>query len=158
VVLAEIYDADTSVSTNRLVNISARAFVGTGSNILIGGFTIAGTTPQTVIIRADGPALVDFGVLNALPNPVITLGDSAGVIGTNTGWGNAAVGLRPASTGIVVQPMTAALAAKVGAFAFVAGSGDSAIIATLPPGDYTVQVDGANNSFGLALMEIYELR
>jgi hypothetical protein len=158
VVLAEIYDADPSVSTNRLVNISARAFVGTGSNVLIGGFMIAGSTPQTVIVRADGPALAGFGVYNALPNPVITLGDAAGVIATNTGWTNAASSQRSVATGIVVQPLTPALSEKVGAFAFAQGSGDSAIIATLPPGDYTVRVDGVNNSFGLVLLEIYELR
>ena len=158
VALAEIYDADTSVSANRLINISARAFVGTGSNILIGGFIIEGSTPQTVLIRADGPALAGFGVYNALANPTLTLGDASGVIATNTGWTTAAVSRRPASSGMVVQPMTAELAAKVGAFPIAAGSGDSAIIATLPPGDYTVQVDGANNSFGIALLEIYELR
>jgi hypothetical protein len=158
VVLAEIYDADSSVTTNRLVNISARGLVGTGGNILIGGFVIEGTTSQTMVIRADGPALVAFGVNEALASPVLTLGSSGGVIATNSGW-SGATAIGPAAGGrIVVQPLTAALAAKVGAFALVPGSRDAGIVATLPPGDYTVQVSGANAAIGLTLLEIYELR
>jgi hypothetical protein len=54
--------------------------------------------------------------------------------------------------------LTAALSAKVGAFPLAAGSSDSAIVATLPPGTYTAQVAGANGSTGVALVEIFELR
>lgn len=156
--LAEIYDADSGAPANRLINISARAFVGTGSNILIGGFVIGGTTSQTVIIRGDGPSLAGFGLAGALANTVLTLSNSSGAIATNTGWSNAPVSGSSAAGGIVIQPLTAALSAKVGAFALKAGSGDSAIVATLPPGAYTAGIAGASNSTGIALMEIYELR
>jgi YVTN family beta-propeller protein len=156
--LAEIYDADSSAPTNRLINLSARAYVGTGANVLIGGFVIDGTTPQTVIIRADGPALQSFGLLGALFTPVLTLSNSTGTIATNSGWSEAPVP-GPASTGgIVIQTLTSALSAKVGAFALPAGSSDDAIVATLPPGAYTAQVSGTNGSTGLALVEIFELR
>lgn len=158
VAIAEIYDADSTAPTNRLVNISARAFVGTGANILIGGFVIGGTTPQTVIIRGDGPALQGFGLSGALANPVLTLTNSAGTIATNAGWSNAPVSGGGATGDIVVQPLTAALSEKVGAFALTDGSGDSAIVATLPPGAYTAEVAGVNGNTGVALIEIYELQ
>lgn len=158
VALAEIYDADAGAPTNRLTNISARAFVGTGSSILVGGFVIGGNTSQTVIIRGDGPSLAGFGLVGALARTTLTLSDSSGTIATNSGWSNAPVSGSAAAGGIVIQPLTAALSAKVGAFALTAGSGDSAVVATLPPGAYTAQVAGTNNSTGIALVEIYELR
>ena len=159
VALAEIYDADNGAPANRLINISARAAVGTGANILIGGFVIGGTTPQTVIIRGDGPGLAAFGVPGTLANPVLTLfNSSGGIIATDAGWSNAPVPGGTATGSITIQPLTAALSAKVGAFSLAPGSADSAIVATLPAGTYTAQVAGANNSSGVALVEIYELR
>jgi hypothetical protein len=157
VALAEVYDADSGAPTNRLVNLSARAFVGSGANVLIGGFFITGTTPQTVIIRGDGPALAGFGLAGALQAATITLSNGSGTVATDTGWRNAPTA-GSAAGGIVIQPLTAALSAKVGAFALAAGSGDSAIVVTLPPGAYTAQVAGMNGSTGVALVEIYELR
>jgi hypothetical protein len=158
VALVEIYDADNGAPTNRLINISARAFVGTGGNILIGGFVIDGTTPQTVIIRGDGPSLAGFALTGALSSATLTLSSSIGTIATNTGWGNAPVVGSAATTAITVQPLTAALSQQVGAFALASGSSDSAIVATLPPGAYTAQVAGTDGSTGVALVEIYELR
>lgn len=158
VALAEIYDADSGAPANRLINLSARAFVGTDANILVGGFVIDGTTPQTVVIRADGPALFGLGIGQALPGTTLTLADNNGTIATNSGWGNAPVVGSAATGGIFVQPLTATLSAKVGAFGLKAGSSDSAIVATLPPGTYTAQVAGAGGSTGVALVEIYELR
>jgi hypothetical protein len=161
--LAEIYDADSGAPANRLINISARALVGTGSNLLIGGFVITGTGEETLLIRADGPALTGFGVGGALANPVLTLLNSSGaVIGTNTGWGNpsvvgsGAVAAGPLAT--VVLPATSALFSKVGAFTLSSGSADSAFLVTLPPGSYTAQVSGANSGTGVALVEIYEAK
>jgi hypothetical protein len=160
VALAEIYDADTYAPTDRLVNISARAFVGTGGNVLIGGFVISGNTPQTIVIRGDGPALTGFGLSGALTSTTLTLTNSMTnlTVATSTGWGNAPVIGPGASGGIVIQPLTAALSARVGAFALGNGSNDSALVATLPPGNYTAEVAGTNNNTGIALIEIYELR
>ncbi|HEY1793343.1 MAG TPA: hypothetical protein VGG34_10530 [Opitutaceae bacterium] len=159
VALAEIYDADDLAPTDRLVNISARAFVGTGANILIGGFVISGSTPQTVIIRGDGPALAGFGLSGALSGATLTLSNNAGAtISMNSGWGTAPTVGSAAVNGIVIQPLTAALSAKVGAFTLTAGSADGAIVATLPPGNYTAQVSGTAGTTGVALVEIYELR
>jgi len=158
VALAEVYDADRLAPTNRLVNISARAFVGTGGNILIGGFVIGGNTPQTVIIRGVGPALAGFNLSGALPNATLTLSSSSGTVAVNSGWNNAPGVGNAATGGIIVQRLTAALSAKVGAFALASGSNDSAVVVTLPTGAYTAQVTGAANSTGVALVEIYELR
>lgn len=162
VALAEVYDADNGAPSDRLINLSARAFVGAGANILIGGFVIGGTTPQTVIIRGDGPSLAGFGISGALANTTLTLLTGAGgTIATNTGWSSAPVVGNAATSGMVIQPLTPALSAKVGAFALTAGSSDSGIVATLPPGAYTAQLSGASGSSsptGVALVEIYELR
>jgi hypothetical protein len=161
VALAEIYDADGLAPTDRLINISARAFVGTGGNILIGGFVIGGNTPQTVILRADGPTLgsAPFNLAGTLANTTLTLyAQDGAVIATNSGWGNAPTLGASATGGIVIQPLTAALSAKVGGFALATDSGDSGIVATLPPGPYTAEVSGTNGTTGIALVEIYEVR
>jgi hypothetical protein len=163
VAIAEIYDADTGAPTNRLINLSARALVQTGSNILIGGFVIGGTGQETVLIRADGPALSAFGISNALNNPVLTLYNASGVpIATNIGWGNqsvsgnGAVSSGPSAT--TLQPTTAAIFSQVGAFTLQSGSADSAMVITLPAGSYTAQVAGANGGTGVSLIEIYEVQ
>jgi sugar lactone lactonase YvrE len=162
VVLAEIYDADTGAPANRLVNISARAQVGAGANILIGGFAVEGTTDETLLIRAVGPALTPLGVAGALGEPVLTLRNSDGaVIAANTGWGNQVVaGSGADSTGptaTVLQSATSTVFLQAGAFALPPGSADSAMIVSLPPGTYTAQVSGANGTTGVALVEIYEI-
>ncbi len=179
VVLAEIYDADNGAPANRLVNISARAYVGTASGDgLIAGFFIAGTTPLTLVIRGDGPglnAITNGDIPSYLPNPLVTLYNSAGeVIASNIGWGNAPVPGSAAGS-IEIQPLSAGISARAGAFPLPVGSADSAIVVTLPPGSYTAQVSPVAASFltypygpngpsvpgfgqGDALVEIYELR
>jgi uncharacterized delta-60 repeat protein len=164
VALAEVYDADYSATDsgspqNRLINISARAFVGTGGNILIGGFIVSGTSSETVLIRAVGPALGSFGVAGTLSSPVLTVYDSAqpaNVIASNAGWQNLPA---PGTSQVVagVQPASASLMASVGAFSLPSGSADCAMVLTLPAGAYTAQVTGANGSTGIGLIEIYEV-
>jgi hypothetical protein len=162
VTLAEVYDADNGAPANRLTNVSARGIVYSGANILIAGFVIGGSTPLTVVIRGDGPALSLFS-LGGLQNPQLTLYNaSGGLIASNVGWGNAPVPGGAAGT-IALQSFTDAIGTKVGAFALQDGSDDSAIVATLPPGAYTAKVTSGPpfstiNFGGLALLEIYELR
>lgn len=134
-------------SSARLINISTRAQVGTGGSILIPGFEIAGTGTETLLIRADGPSLTQFGVAGVLAQPILDLFDSTGrLISANTGWGTNSSPAQIAST-----------SAQVGAFALAAGSSDSALIANLPPGAYTVQISGVSGTTGVALAEIYEV-
>ena len=137
------------VATNdpgRLVNISTRANVGTGGNILIAGFVSGGaatTGSQQLLVRASGPALVPFGVQGTLPDPQLQLYSGSAAIATNNGWaGNAQV---------------AATAASVEAFAWGSSSShDSALVQTPPRGPYTAQVSGQSGDAGVALVEVYD--
>ena len=137
----------TPLYRSRLMNLSARGQVGTGGNILISGLAITGTAPKTVLVRAAGPALAGFGATGALAAPVLTVLDSAGrMVANNAGWGR-----NPDPAAI------ATAAAQVGAFAFPAGSADSAVLVSLPVGNYTTQIAGANNTTGIALVEAYDV-
>ncbi len=149
VALAEVYDATPSgtytLATPRLVNLSTRVQVGTGGGILIAGFVIGGSTAETVLIRASGPALAEFGVPGTLPDPKLQLNSTTGVLATNNGWGGRAEIVNAAS--------------QVGAFPWASSlSNDSAILVTLPPGPYTAQISGASGDTGVALIEVYEVR
>jgi hypothetical protein len=149
IALAEIYDATPSASftaaTPRLVNVSARTQVGTGDNILIAGFVIGGSTPVRVLIRAVGPTLGVFGVGGALADPKLEVYNStAAKIGENDNWAGTA-------------ELKAAFS-SVAAFALSPDSSrDAALIATLQPGSYTVQVSGVGGTTGVALVEVYEV-
>jgi outer membrane protein assembly factor BamB len=150
--LAEIYDATPATgfasTTPRLVNVSARTNVGTGTNILIAGFVIGGTGNKTVLIRAIGPTLGVFGVPGVLADPKLELyaNGSTAPISTNDNWGAAA------NASLVSTTFT-----QVGAFALPLQSKDAALLVTLPPGSYTAQVSGVNNTTGAALVEVYEV-
>jgi hypothetical protein len=144
--LVEVYETNTA-DPARLINISTRGEVGTGGNILIAGFVVQGTQPATVLVRAVGPALANFNVTGFLANPVLTVFNSSDVaIATNTAWGT---GPNPAQI--------TSVGASVGAFALASGSADSALVLTLPPGAYSMQVSGANGTTGIALAEVYQV-
>ncbi len=152
VALAEVYDASPSdafvVTTPRLTNVSALTEVGTGGDILIAGFSITGTTPQTVLVRGIGPALAAFGVSGALADPRLEIfsGTAAAALSSNDNWGSAANAAQVATA-----------SAGVGAFALAADSKDAVLLVTLPPGSYTAQISGVNNTTGTALVEVYEV-
>ena len=148
--LAEIYDASVNPNAEyqRLINISTRGDVGTGENILIGGFIVTGNAPKKVLVRAIGPSLTAFGVAGALADPRLGIFNGAARIAENDNW--SAVGAEAAATAQAVRDS--------GAFALANGSKDAAMILTLAPGAYTAQVSGADGtSTGVALIEIYEV-
>jgi kumamolisin len=161
VALAELYDNDIGLPTSRLINISSRANVQPGSNILIAGFVVDGGptgADETVLIRGVGPALTAFSVPSALQNPVLTLLDNKGVvIATNRGWASTST-LGSSLVKAHVEISTFATMSKVGAFGLANGALDCAMTVTLPPGSYTAQVSGANNTSGVGLVEVYEVR
>ncbi|HEY3756553.1 MAG TPA: PQQ-binding-like beta-propeller repeat protein [Opitutaceae bacterium] len=145
VALAEIYDDDQGTTQSRLVNISAHASVGTGADTLIAGFVIGGQTSETILLRGVGPTLASHGISNPLPNPLLTLFDSnSNTLATNSGWGN--------STTI------SAVGNAVYAFGLEANSADTAMVVTLPSGNYTAQLSGQNGTTGVGLVEVYEVR
>jgi sugar lactone lactonase YvrE len=134
-------------------NISTRAQVGTGAEIEIAGFVIAGPPGSTeqILLRGDGFSLDEFHIDGFLPQPVLTLFDSSGTqIATNSSW----------STSPDAAQISAA-SASAGAFAFlppVAGFGaDSALLLNLAPGAYTAQITGDGGATGIALAEIYQV-
>jgi sugar lactone lactonase YvrE len=137
---------NSGVATTRLINISTRAMVGTGANILIPGFVVTGPGTETLLIRADGPSLAQFSVTGILAQPTLSLYSGSTMIASNTGWGT---NTNPA--------LIASTAAQVGAFAFSPNSADCALIANLQAGSYTVQISGLNASTGVALAEVYEV-
>lgn len=143
VAMVELYDADET-PTARLVNISNRGFVGTGDNLMIPGLVVSNEGSRTFLIRAVGPTLAAFNVSGTLEDPVLTVFSNGTPILSNDDWG---VGADAAQT--------AAVAVQVGAFALADGSQDAAFVVTLPPGPYTVQVVGKNDTTGVALVEIY---
>jgi sugar lactone lactonase YvrE len=143
VVLGELYDLDAAPTPASLSSISSLGFCGAGDNALVVGFTIAGAGPRKLLIRAIGPALVQFGVEPAVRDPrlaVFPLGLSTAVA-TNDNWDGATA--------------TTAAFARAGAFNLALGSRDAAVLCELPAGSYSVVVTGATT--GLALVEVYDL-
>jgi aryl-phospho-beta-D-glucosidase BglC (GH1 family) len=133
----------------RLVNISCRADAEAGSEQLIVGFVVGGSDTslnQTVLIRATGPSLSNFGLTGVLADPNLTLDQSLGsgnvLVAANSGWAS--------------NPEVAATADSVGAFSWPSGSADSALLEPLAEGPYTVQVTGLAGDTGIALAEVYD--
>ena len=134
---------------SKLSNISTRAFVQTGDNVMIGGFIVQGPETKRVIIRAIGPELTQHGVPNALGNPTLELHNAAGaLIASNNDWATTIIG------GIITHSQVRDIQAS----GYVPSDGkESAIIADLPPGNYTAIVRGVNDTTGVALVEAYDL-
>jgi hypothetical protein len=136
--LIEVYDVDPNHS--RLANISTRGVVESGDNVMIGGFIVGGDQPTKVIIRAIGPSLRNYGIAAALDDPLLELHDGNGSLLTeNDDWRSLqedaikATGLAPSN------------------------DHESAIVATLQPGNYTAIVRGKDERTGVGLVEIYNL-
>jgi hypothetical protein len=143
VALVEVYEIGSG--TARMSALSCRAQVGTGGDILIPGIIVLGTSPKQLIIRAKGPGIQ--GVADVLAQPTLTVYSGSGVkLSQNTGWSTS-----PDATAI------AAATAAVGLSPFTPGSGDCAVLLTLPPGGYTAWVSGVNDTTGVALIEVYEV-
>ncbi len=149
--LAEVYDAtpaaSVSASTPRLVNVSARTFVGTDAGVLIAGFSVTGTTPAKVLIRAVGPTLgaAPYNLPGTLANPQLKLYQGQTVLLENDNWGGTAE-IKAAAAGVYAFDLMSDTSA------------DAVILTTLEPGNYTAQVSGAGGTTGIALVEVYEVR
>jgi hypothetical protein len=138
VALFELYDLD--VASSNVANISTRGRVEPGDHVMIGGFIIGGDQPTRVIIRAMGPSLTQSGLTGVLADPILALHDANGsLIFTNDNW-------RSTQQQQIIDsglPPT--------------DNRESAIIATLQPGNYTAIVSGSGNTSGVALVEVYNL-
>jgi len=125
-------------TATRLLNISTRGRVGTGDDVLIGGFINSGG--GRLVIRAIGPSLGAFGVPSPLPDPVLTLKDGNGVtLATNDDW-QSSQGAEITATGLAPSNTL-----------------ESAILTSLAPGNYSGVVSGKGSATGVALIEVYQL-
>jgi sugar lactone lactonase YvrE len=131
-----------------LGNISTRLQVGTSDRVMIAGFIVQGSSPKTVLIRAIGPSLTNFGVPNVLANPQLELHNANSLIARNDNWQTTQIG------GIITSNQVAEIQSSRLA---PSNPAESAIIATLPPGNYTAIVRGVNNTTGNGLAEVYDL-
>ena len=141
--LVEVYEVDDGGRTS---NLSARARVGADERALIGGFVVAGVAAKRMLLRAVGPTLAGFGVQGVLADPVLTVFAGAERVADNDQWAAGGAG-----------PAVVAASRSVGAFALREGSEDAALILTVKPGAYTVELRGKARGEGVALLEIYEL-
>jgi hypothetical protein len=142
-VIVEAYEIGAGNAV-RFTSLSARNLVGTGANLLFVGFTIDGPGTKNLLFRAAGPSLGALGVPNTLVDPkleLFTTSTPAAKIAENDTY---AAALAP-------------LFRTLGAFDFVPGAKDAALVLSLPAGSYTVQVSGVNNGTGDAIVEVYEL-
>lgn len=142
--LVEIYDAETT-SNARLINVSALARVGTGADVLVAGFVVSGNSPKRVLIRAIGPTLAGFGRTGVLADPQLTVMPAGAqtAIALNDNWGGELA---------LINAFR-----DVGAFGLAIDSKDAAVVLSLNPGAYTVQVSGFGGTTGDALVEIYDV-
>lgn len=138
----EAYDLNTAANS-KLGNIATRGFVGAGDDVMIGGLIAGGngSADTRVLIRAIGPSLASAGITGALQDPTLDLVDGNGnVMHANDNWQESQQSEIAATT---IPPGHAA---------------ESAIIATLPPGNYTAIVRGTNGGTGVALVEVYNVQ
>jgi hypothetical protein len=145
VALFEVYDLSPAPAS-KLGNISTRAFVDTGNNIVIAGFIVGGT-PQAgddkIIVRGLGPSLAGLGVPDALADPKLEMRDSNGALMlANDNWQDDPTGQT------AVQLIAAGLA--------LTNPLESGLVAVLPPGLYTTLLSGVNNGTGVGLVEVYD--
>lgn len=122
-------------------NLATRLFVDTGERVSIVGFIVTGDVPKQVLIRGIGPSLTANNVPDVLANPTVTLFDAPGnVLESNDDWKQSPQAAEIMNTGIPPQDDL-----------------ESAIIASLAPGQYTAVLAGNNNTTGNGLIEVYDL-
>jgi uncharacterized repeat protein (TIGR03803 family) len=141
VALVEVYDLDSAAG--KLANISTRGSVQAGDDVMIGGFIIGDDAPARVLVRAIGPSLANANppVPNALADPQLELRDGDGnLMAMNDNWQDTVQAQEIADTTIAPSDPK-----------------ESAIVASLNPGNYTAIVRGVNNTTGVGLVEVYKL-
>ena len=140
VALVEVYGL--GAPSSKLANISTRAFVSTGNNIVIAGFVLgSGSSNARIVLRGLGPSLEAWGLSPVLANPTLEVRDSNGALLTsNNDWHESPI--EPPALGTGLQPTNPL---------------ESALVVTLPPGAYTALLSGVNGGTGLGLVEVYDL-
>lgn len=128
-------------SNTTLSNISTRARVGLNDDVMIGGFQVRGAGLKRVLIRGIGPRLAEFNVPNVLANPNLRVFNGGGQIAANDDWGTS-----PDKNAIIATGKAPT------------HPEESAVILSLPAGDYTAIVNGVGpNPTGAGMVEVYDL-
>lgn len=131
----------TLSTSGQALNLSTRGNVGTGENVLVGGFIVTGFEAKNIVLRALGPSLASAGVSGVLADPVLTIYDSTGVeVVSNDEWENAEAAAEIEARGLAPTD-----------------AHEAATLRRLNPGAYTVVVSGKNGSTGIGLVEAYDL-
>ena len=141
--MIEVYDLSQAVSA-KLANISTRAFVGTGDDIVIAGFTLGSNSgSDRIVVRGIGPSLApgSFPAPAVLADPTLELRDANGaLLIENNDWED--------DSGQAAELTAAHLAPP--------RRRESGIATTLPPGPYTALLAGLNGGTGIGLVEVYD--
>ena len=123
-----------------LSNLSVRTTAGTGTQTLIAGFNVTGGS-KSLLVRGLGPALAPFGVTGTLADPKLDVFQGSARVAENDDW----------------RTEDRSTFQALGAFELPANSRDAALITSLAPDSYTVQVSGTSSSPGVALVELYDM-
>ena len=148
--ITEIFSGSAAgAAAQSIVNISTLARVTSGADALVSGFVIAGSTNRSMLVRAIGPTLAAFGVSDALARPMLKVFQGGQEIASNGGW----AGATSAATAAMLDAFD-----RAGAFRLLdENSRDAALVLSLAPGSYTVQVMSGDSTPGSALLEVYDL-
>ncbi len=140
VALLEIYDLDRGLGPT-VLNTSTRGWAGSGDDVLIGGVIVGqqnSTTNLRVVVRAIGPSLTAYGIADPLQDPTLAVYDGNGNrIAANDNWKDTQ------ETELTARRMQPSY------------DTESALVRTLPPGNYTIIVSGKNDASGVGLVEVY---
>jgi uncharacterized repeat protein (TIGR01451 family) len=136
VAIIEVFEVDAILVP--LANISTRGRAQTGDNVMIAGFVIQGDGPQTVVIRARGPSLGQFGVQGVLANPQLQLFSGGTQIAYNDNWQQDANATQIQASGFAPSD-----------------ANEAAILVTLQPGAYSAIVSGVGGTAGIAIVEVF---
>jgi hypothetical protein len=141
VALIEVYDLNQAVPA-KLANISTRAFVSTGDDIVIAGFILGSNSgDDRVVVRGIGPSLSVFGVPDVLADPTLELRDgNGGLVLANNNWQD---------NPLQAAELTAAGLAPTNQL-------EAGVAVTLPPGSYTALLSGLDNGTGNGVVEVYD--
>jgi hypothetical protein len=140
IAVVEVYDLGASGNSSRLANLSTRGSVGTGENVMIGGFIVGGTQATRVVVRAIGSSLTRFGVAGVLTDPMLEVHDGNGaVVAQDDDW-------RMYQEQLLIDMGLAPV-----------DDHEAAMFLVLQPGAYTAIVRGKDNGTGVGLVEVYNL-
>jgi hypothetical protein len=140
--VVELYDLSSN-DPAELGNLSVRADVHTGDDVLFNGIIMRGGTPKRILFRALGPSIKANGtpLPGTLQDPTLEVYNANGIrLQSNDNWKDAPNKGEIQGTGLAPSD-----------------DRESAILLLLPSADYTSIVRGKNSTTGIALAETYKL-